>query len=239
MNDVPEPYYGSEKLRHALRVVCAAVGGPVAGILSELVGAVLPDPKIAKLEDLLALAAAQIGKLRIDVREIQDRLRESEIARTTLVEAFEAAHSTTSTDQRAGLARLLVSGLRVQPSAQLDVLMLLRQFAQLDEHEVLYLTALAVTDEARNRLANAHPDVFSWAVLSAPSTTDELDVRAMHDMRVRHLMALGLVKRKPPFSMIDGEHVTWERTRITRPGLALVRLTHSDPTEVLGEHLEA
>ncbi len=229
---VPTSLQINETLRNTLRAAVASIPG-VGGPLSVLIEAAFPDPRLAKIEDWLAHVAGEVGRLAIAEVDLRARLDASEISRTILIEAFAAAQRTTSSAQRVRLAKLMVDGLSEGEAAQLDVLKLLRMFASLDEREVLLLLALGLKPEPRSRFEQSNRAVFEWPVLSHSSTPDDLDIRAMHDMRVRNLLALGLVKRKGPVSLRDHDFLTWGQVQIARPGIALVRMMHATSEEVV------
>jgi hypothetical protein len=170
-----------------------AIGSiPVVGsILGELVGLILPDQRIDRLEDFVRRLAERLDSL--DPEALREQFRDPESVDLFEEGAVQSVRAV-SDERRAYIASVVSEGLSGDAKDRIQAKRLLRLLAQIDDDQIIIL--------ASHLRKNSHDDEFferHQAVLHPVSNhlgadQDEMDAAAMYELARAELVQLGLLR---------------------------------------------
>jgi hypothetical protein len=201
---------------------------PVAGpLLSEVVGVMLPQRRLDRLESYLQ----QLGETLGDVVERLDAASRDDAFLDLLGESLFQAAGASTEKRRKYLANVVKSGLTDADIALRDKRHMLSLLGELNDLEVLILMSFQGLHEfQRHEFLDKHPEVERPMVFEV-SPPELHDRAAMHDAYVRHLVNLGLLENQH-YGVAEGEAPRLDRSTgalavshrsITRLGRMLLR----------------
>ena len=203
--------------------IARAAGSLVPGgqVIAELIGEIIPNQRIERLERYTRRLAE-----RVDHLETTKGTHE----RVALFEdgAFLAIRATTE-DRMKHIADVVSNGLNGSEQEVLDGRRLLNLLSQLDVDDIIFLES-----KIHGRLETAvkrHPDIVREPFVSQASGDEERDHAILWRLRERTLIRLGLLQVKyrkpkrgemPEFDQTTGM-IKAQGSKLTRLGLMLLR----------------
>ena len=167
---------------------------PIVGPLAaEIVGSVIPNQRIERIESLLKLLEAKLDEKNI--LTIEDKLTQPEYI--DLVEdSFIQASRALSIERRNYIASLLKNSLNEEQTKYIEYKKLLSILGDLNDIEILQLKSYSLHqgEEAYYDFWGKHEDVLSPPSVHMGSSQEELDQNAIFQTYKMRLISLGLLK---------------------------------------------
>ena len=164
--------------------------GPLA---AEIVGAIIPNQRIDRLEQLLITLESKISESEKD--NINSKLNSVEGV-DLLEDGFISASRALSSDRLDYIASLLKNSLTEEQMKHSEYKRLLNILNQINDVEVLILKSYAMNhfDEKSKEFREKHENILYVQPTMYGSTQDEMDKYVIHQTHRNNLAALNLLK---------------------------------------------
>jgi hypothetical protein len=166
--------------------------GPLA---AEIIGAVIPNQRIDRIESLLRLLEAKIGD------EYKEKVKEqiSKSESVDLIEdAFIQASRALSEERKEYIASLLKNSLTDEALRQIEYKRLLLVLGEINDLEVLFLKSYSLRqgDSAYCAFWEKHEKVLTPPTAHLGSSQEEIDRYTVYKSHKDHLVRLGLLNSR-------------------------------------------
>ena len=182
----------SDTARALLKGALSAI--PIlGGVVSEIVGTIIPDQRIERLEDYVRQLGEQLAT--IDHAEIAARMTNPESVDLFEDGAFASARALSS-DKRERIARLVANGISGDDQSRIEAKRLIALIAQLDDDQVIRLTSYLHRNQRDRDFHVTHEAVLAPSRAHLGSSRDELDKAVVRDLGREELLRLGLLRER-------------------------------------------
>lgn len=166
--------------------------GPLA---AEIVGAVIPNQRIDRIESLLKLLESKIPEE--DRLKVKERFISSDSV-DLIEDGFIQASRALSENRKEYIASLLKNSLTDNDLKHIEYKRLLSILGELNDLEVLILKSKTVhrMDPKHSEFWEAHEDALTSPRAYMGSTQEEIDKYTIYQTHKSHLVNLGLLKAK-------------------------------------------
>ncbi len=184
-----------EKSELGIALVKGGLGAiPLVGpLVAEVVGALIPNRRLERLEELMAELSRQIGDR--DSESLRERFTSPEFV-DILEEAMQQAARAVDPTRILQVAALLKNGLTDDEFRHLQDKRLLELLGELNDAEVILLRSYtyAVRNDAEWR--KQHEAVLRPPLANMGAPQDDMDQATLHGQFREHLARLGLLKQR-------------------------------------------
>ena len=166
--------------------------GPLA---AEIVGAVIPNQRIDRIESLLKLLESKIPEE--DRLKVEERFISSDSV-DLIEDGFIQVSRALSENRKEYIASLLKNSLTDNDLKHIEYKRLLSILGELNDLEVLILKSKTVhrMDPKHNEFWKAHEDALTSPRAHMGSTLEEIDKHTIYQTHKSHLVNLGLLEAK-------------------------------------------
>jgi len=166
--------------------------GPLA---AEIVGAIIPNQRIDRIESLLRLLETKIADEH--KAKIQERITEPESV-DLLEDGFIQASRALSEERKEYIASLLKNSLTDEALKHIEYKRLLSTLAELNDLEVLLLKSRCMYqgDPGYNEFWEKHKEALTSPTAHLGSSREEVDKHTVYSTHNAHLASLGLLNPK-------------------------------------------
>lgn len=169
---------------------------PIIGpLVAEIVGSVVPNQRVDRIESLLKLLEGKLEEKNISV--LESKIMQPEYI--DLVEdCFIQASRSLSPERREYIASLLKNSLSEEQAKYIEYKKLLSILGDLNDIEILQLKSYSLYqgEEEYNDFWDKHEDVLMPPAVHTGSTEDEHDQYSIFQTYKMRLVSLGLLKIK-------------------------------------------
>lgn len=194
-NPVALPPMGGSSTDPAKALLKGALSGIplIGGIVSEIVGQMIPDQRIDRLEDFVRKLSEQLD--RLGTPHLEGRMKEPE--NIDLFEDGALASARALSDQkREHVARLVAFGISGDEQAKLESKRLLQIVSVLDDDQIIRLTSYLTRHQRDAEFHNTHENVLAPVAAHFGSTREEHDRSLLRDLAREELIRLGLLRER-------------------------------------------
>jgi hypothetical protein len=165
----------------------------VGGVISEIVGQLIRDQRMDRLEDYVRRLSDDLSGLAES--EVRQRLTEPEN-----LDLFEdgamASARALSDDKRERIARLVAYGISGDEQAGIEAKRLLQLITRLGDDQIIRLTSYLHRHQRDTEFRAKHASVLEPVFAHHGSTREELDRALVQDMAKAELIDLGLLREQ-------------------------------------------
>jgi hypothetical protein len=165
----------------------------IGGVVSEIVGQIIPDQRLDRLERYVIHLADELQKL--GAGEVAGDMKKPENVDLFEDGAFAAAKALTD-EKRERIARLVAYGISGDEQARLEAKRLLNLLAALDDDQVIILASYLMKNQRNDDFRKAHETVFASSRVHMGSTRQEHDVALVRGLAREELIRLGLLRER-------------------------------------------
>jgi hypothetical protein len=169
----------------------------IGGVVSEIVGHIIPDQRFDRLESYVRHLGEEMQ--RIGTSQAEQKLKEPENVDLFEDGAFASARAM-SDDRRLRIARLVAYGISGDELARLEAKRLLALLAQLDDGQVIVLSSYLSKNQRDPEFLETHENLLAPVRAHLGSSRAEHDVALVRELGREQLVALRLLQerfRKP------------------------------------------
>jgi hypothetical protein len=170
----------------------------VGGVISEIVGQIIPDQRMDRLERYVIHLGEELQRRGAD-EQVEERMRETEN-----VDLFEdgaiASARALSEERRQRIARLVAAGISGDDQARLEAKRLLALLAEIDDGQLIILASYLRKNQESEEFRNTHAETLSPGGGRLGDSARERDVALVQGLAREKLLRLGLLEetfRKP------------------------------------------
>jgi hypothetical protein len=162
----------------------------VGSILAELVGLIIPDQRVERLDAYL--------KLLDELFDGQGELLRQRFCDPERIDLFEegAVQSlrAVSDERKVYIASIVANGLSGNESDRLQAKRLLRLLSQIDDDQIIVLASKLRKHESDIAFLERHSAILEPIIINEASTQDEIEAEALQKLARAELLRLGLLK---------------------------------------------
>jgi hypothetical protein len=240
MNDIKPPALGGTWGDTATALVKGSIGAiPVAGsILAEVVGLVIPNQRISRIERYLKFLSERLGGIEKDAlrAKFEDPQR-VDLFEEGVVQSVRAI----SDERKRYIARLVAEGISGDEKQRIESKRLMELLEEVDDDQIVILTSYLSRHHDDDAFREKHAAVLAPVLAHMQSTREELDASTIHDLARDHLQRLGLLRSRyknlkkgevPEFDSKTGMMKSNGRDVTPLGRLLLVKIGLAEPDEV-------
>lgn len=165
----------------------------IGGIVSEIIGQIIPEQRIERLEDYVRALGERLGQ--IEEGELRRRMKEPEN-----VDLFEdgavASARALSEDQRERIASVVATGISGDEKARVEAKRLLGLLSQLGDDQIIRLSSYLMRHQRDQSFHETHTDVLYSHPATRGSSPEERDQAVIHDLARAELIRLNLLRER-------------------------------------------
>lgn len=165
----------------------------IGGVVSEIVGQIIPDQRIERLERYVIHLAEELQKL--GAVDVVDEMKKPENVDLFEDGAFAAAKALTD-EKRERIARLVAYGISGDEQARLEAKRLLDLLAALDDAQVVLLASYLMKNQRNEEFRKAHENVLASSRVHMGSTREEHDAALVRGLAREQLIRVGLLRER-------------------------------------------
>jgi hypothetical protein len=165
----------------------------IGGIVSEIVGQVIPDQRIDRLEGYARHLGERLQAM--DEAQLADRMKRPENVDLFEDGAFASARALTD-EKRERIARLVASGISGDEKARIEAKRLLAILGQLDDDQIIRLTSYLSRHQQDAAFHQKHEVVLTPSRAHMGSSRQEHDDAVVQALAREELIRLGLLREK-------------------------------------------
>jgi hypothetical protein len=187
-----QPPLGGTKRDFAVAVVKGLAGAiPFAGsIVSELVGKIIPEQRIHRLEDYARFLNERLEK--IDQARLDERIRNPQNVDLFEEGAIQSIRAL-SASRREHIARLVAYGIAGDEKERLEARRLLDLIKEIDDDQIIILTSYLRKHDRDELFRNTHKAILRPERPHINSSTEERERYAVASVARDQLIRLGLL----------------------------------------------
>jgi hypothetical protein len=206
---IAEPPLGGTPRDAGVALVKGAVGViPFAGgIIGEVIGQIIPQQRMERLEVYVRYLNEQFGALKDD--QLRAQLRDPESIELFEDGAIQSAR-TLSDERRSHIAKLVAAGITGEAKDKIEAKRLLNLLKEIDDDQIIILAGYIDRNKRGSEFWEKHRTILSPALLTGASSKEEQNQRTISDLAHDDLMRLGLLRftfrqfRTPDFDRETG-----------------------------------
>lgn len=165
----------------------------IGGVVSEIVGQIIPDQRMDRLERYVILLAEELQKL--ESAGVADKMKEPENVDLFEDGAFAAARAL-SEEKRERIARLVAYGISGDDQARLEAKRLLELLSQLEDDQIIILASYLSKHQRDSDFHKKHEQTLAPTAVHMGSTGAEHDVALVRGLGREELIRLGLLRER-------------------------------------------
>lgn len=163
----------------------------IGGVVSEIVGQVIPDQRMDRLERYVSHLAEELQKL--GAAEVADKMKTPENVDLFEDGAFAAARAL-SDEKRHRIARLVALGISGDEQARIEAKRLLALAAEVEDDQVIILLSYLAKNQRDRSFHNTHKGVLAPVRAHLGSSRAEHDLALVKRLGSDQLVRLGLLQ---------------------------------------------
>jgi hypothetical protein len=163
----------------------------IGGVVSEIIGQMIPDQRIDRLESYVTHLGEELS--RIGATDAHEKIKEPENVDLFEDGAFASARAM-SDERRLRIARLVAFGVSGDELARLEAKRLLALLAQLDDGQVIILCSYLSKNKRNPEFWDAHESVLQSGRVHLRSSRGEHDTALVRELGREQLLRLGLLR---------------------------------------------
>jgi hypothetical protein len=192
---IAEPPLGGTPRDAGVALVKGAVGViPFAGgIIGEVIGQIIPQQRMERLEVYVRYLNEQLGTLKDD--QLRPRLHDPESIELFEEGAIQSARAL-SDERRSHIAKLVAVGITGEAKDKIEAKRLLNLLNEIDDDQIIILAGYIDRNKRGTEFWEKHKSIVSPAFLTGASSKEEQDQRTISDLAHDDLIRLGLLRPK-------------------------------------------
>ncbi len=190
----PPPLGGTVR-DHVVTVATKGVAGmiPVVGsIFSELVGTVIPQQRIERLEAYVRYLTDRL--VTVDEALLRERLKREEYIELFEDGAFQSVRAL-SDERRRQIAEMVASGISGTEKERIETKRLLKILDEIDDDQIIMLTSYLEKNQRNKEFIDKHRTVLEAPPYHVNSSPEELERCILHTLSQDELLKLGLLRQ--------------------------------------------
>jgi hypothetical protein len=164
----------------------------VGALLGEIVGSVIPEQRLQRIEAFLVHLAN-----RLDAQEIENlkqRLQEEPETADLLEEGITQSVRAISDVRKQYIAQLVANGISGKDKSRIEAKRMIKLLAQIDDDQVIILTSYLSRHHDDEGFRNKHEALMTPVAAVIGSDQETLDAEALYELARAELIRLGLLR---------------------------------------------